>query len=78
MTLRNKLEGVGTINNHSATFTASAGLAYLLGDRFIVEATLGEVHAGRNFSSSEVNLSSWNSGLSATLQPAFTINYVFN
>ncbi|MFD1142912.1 outer membrane beta-barrel protein [Larkinella insperata] len=64
--------------NHQAGVAVGAGLAYLLGERFIVEATLGSVYFNKQFYPENSDYKSWNGGLSATLQPGFTINYVFD
>ncbi|RRB06590.1 hypothetical protein [Larkinella rosea] len=79
LTGQNKNKGNNSKNNiQKATLSASTGLAYLLGEDFILEATLGSIYIGRNFYPKESNVNSWNGGVTASLQPRFTIQYVFN
>ncbi|RAK00056.1 outer membrane protein with beta-barrel domain [Larkinella arboricola] len=76
---RNKSNVNETKNTtHQAGLAVGAGLAYLLGDRFIVEAELGGVYFNKPFYRQSTGSTAWNGGLSATLQPSFTINYVFD
>ncbi|KAA9356978.1 PorT family protein [Larkinella humicola] len=69
-------DGYGSVQK--AGLAVSAGLAYLLGDRFIVEATLGRIYFDRSFYPKDQNIDQWTGGASATLQPSFSINYVFD
>ncbi|GAB3900856.1 hypothetical protein GCM10028803_24490 [Larkinella knui] len=76
--IRSKSEGASTSVQQTAGISASAGLAYLLGDRFIVEATVGNAYFIRNFYPKATSQSSWSTGASATLQPRLTVTYVFD
>lgn len=55
----------------------SAGLAYLLGNRFIVEGTLGRLEFNKRFYSGTSTNRDWDIDVWAGLQPNFTITYVF-
>jgi hypothetical protein len=75
---RSKSNGVNNPLQKIASVNVKAGLAYMLGDRFIVEAALGGVYFNRIIFPKEANLNAWTTGLSASLQPDFSIVYVFD
>ncbi|MGA0556845.1 hypothetical protein ACO2Q8_09360 [Larkinella sp. VNQ87] len=75
--IRNKGNGARSTNQQIG-LAVDAGLAYLLGERFIVEAGLGSVYVNRQIYPETSTYKSWNAGLSASLQPGFTIQYVFD
>lgn len=77
---RTKLEGTinPDLNVSNIGFAINAGLAYMLGDRFIIEGGLGYISFYKPFYPKSTGSHAWSGGLSATLQPGFTINYVFD
>ncbi|GAB3258345.1 hypothetical protein GCM10027347_21570 [Larkinella harenae] len=67
-----------SITNQQAGISVGAGLAYLLGERFIIEAQLGRLSFSKRFVPEADSFKQWTGGLAATLQPTFTLNYVFD
>lgn len=76
--IRSNSDGDKGVTQQDAGIGARAGLAYMLGDRFIVEALLGQISFNRTFYPENAKVKVWSGNFSASLQPGFTINYVFD
>ncbi|WP_345264364.1 hypothetical protein [Nibrella viscosa] len=86
-TLRRDNTGQGLpsfrIDQRSIEVGGSAGLAYMLRERFIVEATLGSAAATRFTNAPQQadpenrKAEGWTLTVTATLQPAFSLVYIF-
>ncbi|MFC5408730.1 hypothetical protein ACFPMF_05395 [Larkinella bovis] len=75
--VRNQPKGADSYTSSSMVVSGYAGLAYLLGNRFIVDASLAAATLVRNYYPERLGIRSSTINVSASLQPNFTITYVF-